>query len=263
MTEVEKATPQAPATRAGENVEVPDGTPDGSDGTDFVDSFGSPEGNARFRRVYGHMKEYERVISQLMDHNNKLQAAVDDINSNMQTQTQVAALNAAKKSLKEAKDIGNTDAEVEAHTRIAALSIPKKKVETKAPEIEVPNLDVTLIRTWANELQDGNFVRPWTQPGHPKYYDLLDLTKEVSAKFPDDVEAVLRELDARMGIGSAANGSVTPQRRSPVLSGGAGRRAQEKVSLTPEQKEVARQMGIKEEAYLKQLRLIAGPRTGA
>ena len=229
---------------------------DAPKGNEFVDfSTASPdEIEDRFKRVYGHMKDNERVIRTLADHNKKLAERLDQIETEGKRATVLSETEQIKHQIKQARDQGNHDAEIELVSKLARLQGQRIQAPQPIPAVEVPSFDVSVVTAWQNEVDpDGNFRRPWAQPTHPKFSEALRLTQDLMPQYDGDVETLLKEVDGKMGLKTKKGD--TPA----VLSGREGRRiGRDAGQLTPEQKTVAAKLGISEEAYSKQVKLLRG-----
>jgi phage I-like protein len=232
-------------------VETPEVKPETKqDGTDFVDFAKDPPEKieARFKRLYGHVKESERVLGELTEHNAKLAERLEKIEADGAKSSHAVEIGKAKAQLKQAIEKGDTDKQVELQTQLTSLQTRAIDKIEKAPLPEPPNFDVRHVREWAREVDEsGQFRRPWALEGHPRYAEAWDLTKEISSQ-TEDVDVILSEVEKRMATGkkpAATNATVmTSQGRPPK---------DKSIQLTAEQKMVADRMGIGHDKYIKQL----------
>ena len=252
MTEQEKpAESEAPAVEAKTD----------PDGTEWVDDqeWGSPKAKARFERVYGHLKSGERKFQELQKHNQLLAAKLEELiakHDTAEVNTRVGQIQAA---IADAKNKGDAKAEAHLQVMLTQELQPKQRQAIPVPQItdDVPTLDLSEAQAWEAETDtDGNFLRPWAQPSHPRYGEVHRLTTQLIGDpgFGSDVPKILAEIDKRMG-------TKKPQRRAPgpgALTSG-GRPASTKgIELTAEQLNVARKMGITPQDYAKQVKLLQG-----
>lgn len=201
-------------------------TATGKPGTEFVNDFGSPEANARFKTIYGHMKEYERAIGTFREHNNKLQERLDRLEYAAQEQANKIEAANLRSHLRAAKEAGNTDAEVDIQSKLVAVQSKKPVMTERLPDVEVPDMAVVTIRQWSNEItEDNEFVRPWAQPSHPKYNIVTAIAKQLIDEYGQDLDKILPMIDERMNVKKPA---ASP-RQSNVLPGGSGRRVSGKI----------------------------------
>ena len=239
--------------------EIKSDQPEGNEadkGSEFIDfKTATPEEvEDRFKRIYGHMKEYERAFNTLAGHNKKLAERLDQFDADSKRVSVVTETERLKARIQQARDNGNHAEADEMLAKLAGLQTQRIQAPQAAAVVEAPSFDVSVVTIWQNEVDgDGNFRRPWAQPSHPKFQESLQLTKDLMPRLDGDVEGLLREVDSKMGLKTKKG---TGQM---VLSGGEGRRVpKESGQLTPEEKAVAVKLGITAEQYLKQRRLIRG-----
>ena len=188
-------------------------------GTDFVEL--TPEQEARFNRIYGNMKQYERVNAQLLrdqkvllQKTERLQEKVDGVVQDS-TEQRLASLRAEKTAAYEA---GEIDRVVDIDEQIAQA----REVKTPEPEPEpepegLPAHIAVAIEHWSSEIGENglDYIRPWAHPGHPKFNEVARIGQQVM----DDpsfasTQDVLDEIDKRMLATLPKK-----ERTSPVLPG--------------------------------------------
>ena len=177
-------------------------------GKQFVEF--TPEQEARFKRVYGHMKEYERNLMKLAQQNGELMGKLEEMESKYSAKDTGDRLTALKADKKAAYESGNIDRVIEIDDQIMELKSakPERKEEKpkalkEAEEWLTPERKVALD-SWANEQdKEGNQVRPWAAPSHPKHKRLIEMAAGVMND-PDftrePLEKVLEEVDRLMGL---------------------------------------------------------------
>lgn len=210
---------------------------------------------ARFKRIYGHTKESERIIEQLVDDNKKISGKLDEFLSRTERKEIDDKVDNLRKSKIEALESGEYErvADIdnqmlEIRTRaVAEKATPPPKKEQPKDSLESGMADLPLemqgkIMSWAMETaSDGNYKRPWAQPGHPLAEKAVDAGIMVlkDKSMGGDVDKILREVDRVMGLEQQAK-----QSGAPVLTGDGGTHGKsgKKIKLTPEQEHIARKM---------------------
>lgn len=234
-------------------------------GTEWIDFKDLPPSvEARFKRLYAHVKEGERALASLRDHNGQLQAAIEADRVSQTTVQRANQEQSLRGQLTEAIQRGDTARQVDLTGQLAAVKaspIQHRPVAGQLPD--VPDYDLTTLRSWRDEVDDkGSFVRPWAQTTHPKNREVVQMVQTLMQMpgFSGDIDSLLAEADRRMAV---PTGSPRPSgQASTVLSGSgdAPRRPRPGEvtagSLSVDQKRVADKMGIKHEVYAKQLQAI-------
>lgn len=246
--------------------ETDKGSPD--PGTEFAE-FKDPKEAARFKRVYGHVKRNERVISTMAEDNRVL------FNANQKLTDRLAAvekhlvdkgasdsltwLQGERKDAIEAGDLARVAdlsdkiAEVKLRAEVGKLTRPKQAAPVQMAPREQDFLGSDLRNAftgWAAEKdKSGNLARPWAQTGHPRFRRAVEMAAAVlnDPDFQDEgPEAVLQEVDRLMGN--------VKQSAAAVLSGKNEDGAKSKTpKLSAEQLTIAKKMGVKPEAYAAQM----------
>jgi len=187
-----------------------------SKGTEFVDL--PPEVSARFKRIYGNMKGYERQIGMLAQQNQKLEAELTRLKSEASSKAQGEQVQALKGKLKTAMTTGDYDqmaevteeiAEIKAEQKKqAALAEAKPKPQAPQPQSALSKEEVDSVAAWQGEKDDsGKPLRPWAVKGHPKHATAVRLIQTVAEDpdFADEpIEKILAEVDRMMGVQKAA-----------------------------------------------------------
>lgn len=228
---------------------------EGSEGAEFRE-FANPEDEARFKRVYGHMKQNERVIDQMGKDNKALLDRIDGLETKTEQRETSSRLDTLKAEKREALETGDTERVMELDDQIFDLKVetaskPKEQEEVEErPAWFTPERE-TLIGNWALETDaNGQMLRPWAHPDHPHHNRTVATAEAVIRDTLNDGlsdQQILAEVDKLMGI-------AAPQpRRSagPVLSGSGDTRASKKgkIALSEEQKMIARKMNMSEDKY--------------
>lgn len=211
----------------------------------------------RFNRIYGNMKQYERIVQTMGKENKALLERLEKLETSTQKRDIDAAVSELKRQKVQALDEGNTEAVVEIDEQLARVrSIEEQKPAPSngsATEEIINSRDQELIYAWGNELDgNGNYKRPWAQAGHPhnaKAAAFGAAALEDPELVSRGTEAVLAEVDRLMGM----EANKTGRRTSPVLAndGGVTPRSGGKTKLSDDEKIIAKAMGVSPEAYLK------------
>lgn len=239
----------APETAAETPPETGGGEPDG---TDFVE-FSDPAVEARFKRVYGHMKSWERSFQALAEHNRQLTETVEQLRAQTAAKQRDSEVGRILAQIRQAKANGDIDQETMLLNRLSevrAQPIPGPESDPLPEPPAPPSIDMEAVNDWAHEVdpRTGQFKRPWALYGHPRYHEALRVTQEALQQYPDDLDKVLAVVERRMG-GQRPTASVIPNSEGRP-------RATASVELTDVEKEVAQRMGVSFEAYAKQKELI-------
>ncbi len=227
-------------------------------GTRFVE-FENPEVEARFKRIYGHMKQYERAVDQMSKDNRALIEKVEKIEAGAASQ----AANDQLTILRGRKVKALQDADFEAVAKIDDQLLDMKvktapKTDQK-PETPADGVDLSQwltkdeendIVTWAQEKDaSGKFVREWaTNLSHPKHVRGREIAVAVVSD-PDfqgkPVSEILAEVDRLMGEAPKATRPA-----ASVLTGNMNQRQRAgDTPLNEQQKFVAEKMGMTPQRY--------------
>lgn len=247
-------------------------------GKEFIDFTNSTpeEIEARFRRVYGNMKQYERTLKDVTDGHQALvehNKMLDGVVRQMVESSTVAAVGDKTSKLtdeyKEALRNGDVDKAAEINDQLIDLKIQARDVgvgKKPQPQQQTPafaqpkkldmtrmdRADVAEVSGWQNEVgQDGELMRPWASEGHPLYQKTLRIAEAV-LNDPNlqggETSAILSEIDSLMG------GTKAVERGRPAVlgAGGGSGRGNRSTGLSSEEAEVAQRMGIDPQDYLRQ-----------
>jgi hypothetical protein len=184
-------------------------------GTDWVE-IEDPKLKARFNRLYRHTKEAneraektERQISLLAEQNTKLQKALETIAGGMRDKEMQAELATLKKNMKESMAVGDVEAFAEANERLLEMKqearekeMELKKSEEVASQAPPPisSMEQQILSAWQKQTgEDGKPLRPWVNPGHPKFDESKAIIIEVANEYPDaPLREILSEADVRI-----------------------------------------------------------------
>ena len=222
---------------AGEPKGNGEGKPDGTQSVVFT-----PEQEARFKRIYGNMKQYERVNNSLIEQNRILLEKFEKL----ETDTKQKTWNELREEKRKALEAGEAGRVVDIDDRLAELrEAPKEKapLPNTSPSLFSPEQEEE-IRAWSSELtNDGNWKRPWAHPSHPLHMKFANLAAGVMSdpQFSSrGVKGVLNEAHRLMG--SQQQSAVRPS--AGVLSQNQDIRERPKKTseLTADQRFVALKM---------------------
>lgn len=233
------------------------------EGTEFVE-FEDPEMEKRFKRIYGHMKQNERLVDNLVKDNKALLTRLDTMEETDAEEKQTAEVDTLKEAKRTALEEGDYDKVMELDDKILDLKVSGKKEldgskVSKSIEEEHSWLTPerqTMLLEWAHETDgNGNMLRPWSDPGHPKHMRAIEMASSVMND-PEYAKAsdadVMAEIDRMMN--AVEKSADKKPNASPVLAGdGNARRrsSSKKITLSNEQKLVAQKMGMTDDAYAK------------
>lgn len=254
---------QDPKSEAAPEGKAANGKAEGEEGREFVE-FPDKETEKRFKRVYGHMKQNERVVEQLAKDNKALMARLDEQEKKQSAKATDDTMARLKAEKAQALEAGEYAKVVDLDERMLDLKAKPKETPKAVPKPE-PEAEEGLtageqkrILQWTQESDaDGRPVRPWAQEDSPEYSKTLRTIRIVDSD-PEfqDLEAILEEVDRIM-----APKPKTQRSAAPVLSADptAGPKKGKKIALSEAQKQVAAKMGLSEEAYLKAMQKYARP----
>ena len=253
----EEQTPVAPAETPPVDTGVVQDAPPATEtpeGTDFVD-FKSlpPEVEARFRRIYRNMKEFEQSAQLLAEQNRQLDQRLRSFTSNQDVDRARDLLGDLRQQKIKALETANYAEVAKLDEQIAVLAprIAESTLRHKAPPVAtepaapkangLSREEVQTVAEWASRTDaNGNFLRPWALPNHPKHNETIRALTEISQEpeFKDvPIETILRETDKRMA------GRRPPTNGTAVLASGSTRAPAATVAtLTPAQKQAAEKM---------------------
>lgn len=213
------------------------------EGKEFVEL--SPEQQARFNRIYGHSKQWERIAEDLAKEKKELWDRIEKLESfqtERDTNDRLTKLRAAEK---EAMEAGEYDRAGEIRDQITDAKVDAKVPKEKPPEKQESAEEQWLtperaqrIETWAGEKDEkGELLRPWADPSHDDHQTALTTIQVLVNKNPGI------ELDELLEKADKVLGKVTKRTSAAVLSSGSDVRPREKkTSLTADEKLVARKM---------------------
>lgn len=230
-----------------------EGKPEGWEEVEFT-----PEQQARFNRIYGQMKQKDKVIEQMATDQRKLFERLDNIETSQQERETGSQLDMLRTAEREALEVGDTTKAQELRDEITDLKIqsaqPKPKEEPKPQvtgnefvnEYLTPNR-MTTLQAWVAETgDDGQPLRPWASEDHPHHKTAMRAAWAVigdPSMEGSEIGEYLTEVDK---VTNAIIGTPTKAKRpaATVLGndGDAPPRREKGVNLDENQKMVARAM---------------------
>ncbi len=243
MSDAQEQAPAAP-DKAPDKAPPAAQQPTESEGRKFVPM--DPETQKRFNQLYGYTKQNERVIGEMASQMRAIVENQSRIEQEAEQRGREKALTELKAQQKKALEVADYDAATEAGEKIAELKAEEKAAAKAKPSgrDEPPALPAEAqhaIRNWQVETsQDGNYKRPWAQPGHPKNQRAVAIAAGVfeDPEFVSQgVGACLREVDRLMGL------SVAQRPTANVLSDDGGERPRTRAAgLSQDEKLIAHRM---------------------
>ena len=215
--------------------------PDG--GKEYVEL--PPEAEARFKRIYGNMKQWERIAGERIETEKQLRDRIDKLEDQLGKKESDDRISELKAAEKEALEAGEYDRASQVRDEITDIKvdskIPKETKKAEAPpeasDWLTPEREERINR-WAWERSDkGELLRPWADPNHPEHKNAIRQMELCVEENPGiELDEILAETDKIMG-------QRVKRTAAPVLSGGSDVRPKEtKVSLSEDEKLVARKM---------------------
>ena len=246
VTKTEAPPPETQETQAAETQETTEEKKgNGKAGEEFIDfkTAAPEEVEKRFRRIYGHMKQSERVNAELIANQRALVEKLEKVEQNVSDGAKNDVLATLKSEKKAALESGDFDKVIEIDDRIIELKTAvEKKPESKSqPEGPLNREQLSRVQEWIREVNsDGDYIRPWAQPGHPlnaKVANLAAAAMEDPELSAQGMEAVLSEVDKLMS-------KPKPVRTTAVLSGDGDIRppSGKKTTLSADERYVAAKM---------------------
>lgn len=223
-------------------------------GTNYVDFDSLPKEIAdviepRFKRLYGNLKAVERDKQALFEANQRLIERMESLEqqtATKQTTDQMAELRNAYAQAQMSADY-NRAAEILEQMADLKAAAKENKVRIAPPKPTEPELDLSqqeqaAVVAWAAQTdEDGQPLRPWANPAHPKFARFQGALRGVTDD-PDFTGAalskILGEVDRMMGAPTQARGAAAVLTSSPESA----IKAPRAVALTDQEKRVAQKM---------------------
>lgn len=210
----------------------------------------SPKQQKRFNRLYAQIKNHEKVVGTLADDNRKLLDKIEELSRTQSLARAEDRISDLESRLEKAAEEGDI-AEIKrltndiAETKIKAAGSAPAPMESPGrktgadpaanPEQGFAPTEEQRLREWAYERdEEGDYLRPWSHPGHPRHQEFLDLAQKASSRV-SSLEEGLAYVDEQMGDRPRANATVLSN--SPSI-----RRNNRQQEITPEQRTIALRM---------------------
>lgn len=274
----ESPPPETEQVEQGQEQAAPEGDESKPEGWEKVDL--SPEQQARFNRIYGQMKQKDKVIEQLSADQRKAfdrLEALESSHEERETGSQLDELRLVERAALDEGDIGKAQEVRDQITDLKIQSAQPKTAQEKKTETQVTGNDFvneyltpdrrTKLEAWVGEVgDDGQPLRPWAAEDHPHHKTAMRAAWAVigdPSMEGSEIEDYLTEVDKVTGaiIGTPAKAK---RPSAAVLSGNGDARPKDgkKLSLSEDQKMVARAMypGLKaneaETRYAKSMEML-------
>ena len=202
-----------------------------------------PKVQGRFNRVYATMQATKNALDVAAKDNKALADRLEKMERDgieSRKAEEKARLKEEKKAALEAED---HDKVVDIDDRLMDLKTvpkeePKPVIQESAPVWFTPEKEQALTN-WASSMaEDGQLKRPWAQEGHPKNARCVEIVNAV-INDPDfmgsDMPEILAEVDRLMA-------PRAPKTAAVLTGGGVSRTPKATITLSEEQKMVARRM---------------------
>lgn len=141
------------------------------------------------------------------------------------------------------------------------------KQPTKQAFYNDPN-DVADANKFSSEKnENGELIRPWLQPNHPEFDNVVDMMAAISNKYirknqRPSISTVISEVDKIMGVGQNKGNTNTTLRHAPVLSSNTTLNAgsEQTIKLSDLEKSYANKLGVSEKDYARMRKIsTSGP----
>lgn len=162
----------------------------------------NPDAQRKFDNMYKQVKMSDQRNKFLMEANEKALKRIEELENRFKDTDQAQAENIILQRIQEARDNGDTQAELKliseltdfkAEQKIKGIKQPEKKQEP-AVDYGLPEEDIDYLKDVVFEKDaSGNYIRPWLHEGNPRYQTTLRQSAIISA----EVEAELGYIDPR------------------------------------------------------------------
>ncbi len=220
-------------------------------GTEYLDFDDLPDDvrkvvEPRFNRIYHNMKDWEKKAGAAIEFSHGIKEQLDSLQEKQTASSKQEQLSKIQEKLKQAKEEGDVDREVDLQTQLSVLAAsPGEKTETVDLPAQEPSYDQQAMQTWAGETNaDGSLKRPWAREGHPRFRQVAALGNSIlydPKNENEPIESVLAQVDRAMSSPSSPN-VIDPSDNS----GGSSNKSPK---LSSEERFVAGKMGMKPEEY--------------
>jgi hypothetical protein len=202
----------------------------------------TPEQEARFKRVYYHMKQNERISEQMAEQNRKLLERIEKMETEHEKKSATDRLTQLRAQEKAALEEGDYEKASSVRDQITDLKVDSKvpKEKPKEPEPWLTPERESQIAQWCGETDDkGNLVRPWADPDHENHETMVEIAESMIRKNPN---ITLGELLDKWDAKAKALVPKPARPAAPVLSGSSDVRPNKKVALSEDEKLTATRM---------------------
>lgn len=222
--------------------------------------FDTPEQQEKFNDVYKQMKMSDQRNGMLTNLLEEQQRQLETLQSRFDQSDNAAAENVLLDRIRTAKEEGDDEAEIEAISELtkfrASQMIPQQPVHQQVdPTYSSQELhDAQYVEGLMNATDlSGQPVRPWLNPSHPQYNQVLGRAAEISQKYdgyPDVVQRTFQEIDMEMSQNN--NSKPVKNTRAPDPMAGSNltnRKPKGKIKMTAQELEICQKLGVDPKQY--------------
>jgi hypothetical protein len=151
---------------------------------------------------------------------------------------------------------------------IGKQKVVDEQVKVKSQQFYSDPQDVSdASKLTSEKSEDGVLLRPWLQPNHPQFADVVDVVAAMSNKYirkgeRPSLSSIMQEVDKMMGVNKKVTSKETTLKHAAVLSSnttiGVSSENQEN-RLSSLEKSYASKLGIDEKSYSKMKKYGSGP----
>lgn len=153
---------------------------------------------------------------------------------------------------------------------IGNQKVAEEQDKPKTQQIYSDPQDVTDANNLTSEKsEDGSLLRPWLQPNHPQFQDVVDIVAAISNEYirkgqKPSLSTVMQKVDKMMDVNKKGTSKETTLKHPAVLSSnttiGVSSEDQES-KLSNLERSYASKIGIDEKSYAKMKKYASGPIT--
>lgn len=205
--------------------------------------------------------EYQKRLSELENRNNKVDEEYTLTNLRSQYNEAIQNFDYEKAAI-----INEKIVDFKTEQKLNAIIKQQKPAQKQVPSYsEQDPIDVAELNILSTEKdQSGQTLRPWLQPNHPKFDEVVNATAIIADRFlrkgqKPSLSSVIREVE-KIVPGLKIN-KAPELKHPPVLSSNTAIGASsdnQANKLTPEQKYYASKLGLSEKEYSRVLKYSSG-----
>jgi hypothetical protein len=200
---LEKAMEAAKLSLKPESKEKAQKDPPAKQKEDFVE-INDPKVQARFNDVYKQMRKANEEKEKLENELKEFKEKVNFLHNKEEKLKEEEAENLIRQKIKEAKDVGDEDAEIRAIEELVEYKSAKKQALEEKNQQKVNNSsverDTSIVKRYMEETtEEGEPMRPWLYSDHPDHRKAVGLAAELAMDYSENdadvVAKVLNRLD--------------------------------------------------------------------